>query len=206
MDGAYYLNAGVLFKVAVTAYERTAAVPSERSGDQNDALVAILFSAATLEAMAMELALLAERQTHLTPNSTLESLSAILKETEDARGSTRLKFLLAKAILTGATYVKGELPYQDFDTLLALRDSIVHLKPESMANPIRVLKGLRAKEICAEKVPNQLTSWLSDIGTRAVARWACNVVANMVDSLRIPALERSPLLGSYIGGRFSHVD
>ena len=60
MKGEYLLNAGVLFGVARSAYERTKCAPSETACGQNDALVAIVFSAATLEAFVMELALMAK--------------------------------------------------------------------------------------------------------------------------------------------------
>ena len=57
MNGAYFLNSGVLYDVAQQAYERTLSADTERAGNQRDALVAVIFSAATLEALVMDLTL-----------------------------------------------------------------------------------------------------------------------------------------------------
>jgi hypothetical protein len=208
MSGSFFLNAGVLFKTAVTAYERTKTAPSDTAGGQNDALVAILFSAATLEALIMEVALLAEISTGPPASDRIIALAGILDEAEKSRGSPKLKYLIAKAILSGKPYNKGEAPYQDFSTLFSLRDSIIHLKPEGIAKPPAVLEQLRSSGVCAPQKPNETESWLDQISTRAAARWACNVVASMVASLK-EALgadaEKMPVAGFFFGSRFERV-
>ena len=209
MDGGYFLNSGILFGVAVSAYERTKSVLSDNAGGQNDALVAILFSAATLEAFVMELALLADGDSKLFGRTDLQALADILDETESSRASIRLKFLLAKLILSGKPYEKGSLPYQDFETLFALRDAIVHLKPEKITgDPHKILQRLRAKDLCEPPEPHATGSWLGQVSTRSVARWACNVVVDMIQSLHgyLRGNETvAPTISSFVSSRFTRV-
>jgi hypothetical protein len=69
--------------------------------------------------------------------------------------------------------------------LFSIRDATIHLKPEKISpTPKEIIKMLKAKNICAEPEPKVITSWLSDISTRAVARWACNVVVDVVNAFR----------------------
>jgi hypothetical protein len=210
MNGGYFLNSGILFSVAVSAHDRLKSAPADKIGGQNDALVAILFSAATLEAFVMELALMAESDSALFGHKPLQSVAAVLDETENSRGSIRLKFLLAKVILGGETYDKGAQPYQDFDTLFAMRDAIIHMKPEKITGePHKILQRLRAKDLCEDAEPGVTASWLGQISTRAVARWACNVVVEMVESLKacLPAeSQKIPLLSLFLGRQFKRVE
>jgi hypothetical protein len=146
MNGGYFFNSGILFKIAVSAYERAKAALSDKTGGQSDALVAILFSAAALEAFIMDLVVLAAGDSQLFGRTDLQALADILDETESSRGSIRLKFLLAKSILSGKPYEQGSLPYQDFDTLFTRRDAIIHMKPEKITGePPKILQRLQAK-------------------------------------------------------------
>jgi hypothetical protein len=186
MAGAYFLNAGVLYNIAKGAYERTKSAETDTTRGQNDAAVALLFSAATLEAFIMELALHAESGADLCPQpSPLLFLSHVLKETEASRGSIRLKYLLAKSILSGQSYDQGSKPYQDFNLLFNIRDAIVHLKPEQIKpRTHKIVAALSSMKLCSHEDPNVQASWLHQITTRAVAQWACNVVRDMVNSIR----------------------
>lgn len=210
MKGGYYLNSGVLFSLAVSGYDRLKSAPADKTGGQNDALVAILFSAATLEAFVMELALMAESDAALFGHTRLQSLAVVLEETENSRGSIRLKFLVSKVVLGGDTYDKGAQPYQDFDTLFAMRDAIIHMKPEKITEePHKILQRLRAKDLCEDAKPGVTVSWLSQVSTRAVARWACNVVVEMAESLKacLPVESKTtPLFSSSLGRHFERVE
>jgi hypothetical protein len=182
----YFLNSGVLYLVAKQAYERTKSAPSDTAKNQTDALTAVLFAAATLEAFIMELALKAEAGTRLfrTP-SPVGCLAGVLNEIESSHGSVELKYLMAKAILSGQPYEKGRQPYQDFQLLFDIRNAIVHHKPEKITqNPHKIVAGLASRGLCEHETPQVKSSWLHQITTRAVARWACNVVRDMVASLR----------------------
>lgn len=185
MEGAYFLNSGVLYRMARNAYERTESAESNTTPTQDDALTAILFSAATLEAFIMELALHAEFGASLCPQpSPVPLLAGILEETEASHGSVRLKYLLGKAILSGQPYDKGRKPYCDFNLLFKIRDAIIHLKPEQIKQePSKIVAALSSMGLCERDDPNTQSSWLHQIMTRAVARWACNVVVDMVNSI-----------------------
>ena len=210
MKGGFFLNSGILFGVAVSAYEHLKAAPADKAGGQNDALVAILFSAATLEAFVTELALMAQSDAALFGHKPLQSVAAVLNEAEASRGSVRLKFLLAKVVLGGETYDKGSQPYQDFDTLLAIRDAIIHMKPEEITGePHKLLQRLRAKDLCEDGQPGVNASWLGQVSTRAVARWACNTVVAMVEPLKacLPAdSTKVPLAAFFLSGRYNRVE
>jgi hypothetical protein len=209
MNGGYFFNSGILFKIAVSAYERTKSALSDSTDGQNDALVAILFSAAALEASIMDLALIAAGDSQIFGRTDLQALADILDETESSRGSIRLKFLLAKSILSGKPYEKGSLPYQDFDTLFTLRDAIIHMKPEKITGePHKIIQRLQAKNLCEPQDPHLTGSWLGQVSTRAVARWACNVVVDMVQSLHGYLRGDgtvTPSISSFMSSRFTRV-
>ena len=185
-EGGYFLNSGVLYGIATCAYERTKTAPSDTTTNQDDALTAVLFAAATLEAFIMELTLSAEMGTKLSRVPSLVApFASVLDEAESSRGSVRLKYLLAKAVLSGQPYEKGLQPYQDFDLLFTIRDAIVHYKPQKITqDPHKIVAALAARGLCEPEEPHVKSSWLHQITTRAVARWACNVVRDMVASLR----------------------
>jgi hypothetical protein len=214
VEGLYFLNAGVLFRLAKAAYQNTKSASSDTLADQDDALVAIIFSAATLEAFIMELAHLAAID---AASSTRESparlLAAVLTEAEESCASVRLKYCVSKALLSRRTYDKGAKPYQDFHLLFRVRDSIVHLKPERIEEePHKIVKALSSMGLCEREDPHARSSWLAQISTRAVARWACNVVSDMVSSIRDCFPDdaesgRSPFrITELITGHFGNVD
>ncbi len=186
IEGGYFMNSGVLYRMAKRAYERTKTAPSDTARNEDDALTAVLFAAATLEAFITELAFSAEAGTELSGvSSPAASLASVLDEAESSHGSVRLKYLMAKAILSGRPYDKGHAPYQDFNLLFTIRDAILHHKPEKITqDPHRILAALVARGLCEREAPHVKSSWLHQITTQAVARWACNVVCDMVVSLR----------------------
>ena len=113
----------------------------------------------------MELALMAESDSALFGrHKPLQLLASILDETEASRGSIRLKFLLTKVVLGSETYDKGSQPYQDFDILFAVRDAIIHMKPEKITGePHKILQRLRANDLCEAVKPGVAASWLGQI-------------------------------------------
>ncbi len=181
----YALNANVFHGIAHAAYERLVETPpSDTKDGQWDALIAILFSAAALESLINEVALIAaSRPSAAKRVPFLRALGDVLVEAEKTRGSVRQKYLLTKHILPGKPYDRGSQPYQDFDLLFKIRDEVVHPKPEQYDNdPERITKPLETKKLI-EPVTNVQITWMTRISTRAVALWACNVVADMAASL-----------------------
>ena len=182
---AYYLNAGVLFSAAKKAYNRLGGAASDTEPGLSDAMVAILFSAMALEAFIAEFAINCRIAGKLSGKQWQTDLSAIIDEAESYRGSPKLKFLLAKAVMPGKSFDKGGQPYQDLHLLFSLRDSIVHAKPERISEePTVILKRLRDLGLASPAKADTITSVLSDVTTRAVAKWACNIAVRVVASFR----------------------
>ncbi len=183
MIGGYLLSSGVLFGIAEKAYQRLKDVPSDTLPDQRDALVSILFSAATLEAYINELTLHVNHAPSIS--GPFQPLAAALNNVEEGNGSVRLKFMLTKIILSGEPYDKGAPPYQDFDLLFVIRNAIVHLKPEHVTgDEHKILKRLRAKKLCASTPASTGGGWIHQIATRAVSKWSCLVVGEMIQSVQ----------------------
>ena len=206
---AYFGASGCLYLLATKAYERIPADAAETAPRQLDTLVSILFSAAALEAYVMELQRhAAGAAQHISQAEYLQGLADVLDEAERSRGSVQLKFMLAKRLLPGQPFDKGAQPYQDFDLLFQLRNAIVHLKPQdATTEPHRLVVQLAARKLCERSEPRVLQSWLDLIETRAVARWACNIVPAMVNALSeglAPNSLESCVLN--LNNRFRHFD
>lgn len=175
-------SSGVLFRIAIQAYER---VEANKNG-QSDAIISILMSAAALEAYINELgelALMISTAEELT-ESNIKQLANVLSELENTNESTRLKIQFAKYILTGQLYDKGKLPYQDLDLLFKLRNSILHLKPSNDLKKDNIIKSLESKKVLDIKNDGVIMSWLSKISTKAVARWSINAVINIAEDIK----------------------
>ena len=165
-----------LFGIAKTAYERAKENAEELTSGRADAIVAMLFSAATLEAFIGEFA----ERAHNTGSDTAKHIADVLGELEENRASLRVKFLVLSELLGKRAYTKGSQPYQDFDLLINIRNTIVHMKPESLKfEPDNIVKDFQSRGLCARPVKkptittDDLPHLIRDIATPAAARWAC---------------------------------
>ena len=194
MDIGTIYNTAILLGIAKTAYERINSGASDTEPHNNDAIVAVVFSAAALEAFINELADLAAQPPIGSSNpASVQMFASLVNEIEESRGTTRLKYMVARSVFTGEPYDKSAPPYQDFALLFRLRDALIHLKSENKfeydaegnivsSNYPKVVGGL-PRHILAKFDDKVTFSWLSWIGTKAVARWACNVACQMASSL-----------------------
>ena len=195
--GGIFINSVVLFGIAKAAIRRCVKPDQdERSTDSYAPLVAIVFAAAAAEAFINELGILAAQLVEPRPPAdpepeTIQTMASLLKEVESSRGSTELKFLVAKSSLSGQPYEKGCNPYQDFSCLMDLRNSLIHLKFDriEMNHPTSftlqkpsVVKRLRAKNILSipDNNSEMITSWIEDVSTLKTARWACRACSEIV--------------------------
>ncbi len=193
-ESGMFILAPHLFEIAKAAYERTKGSSPEREIQSQDPLVAIVFSAAALEAFINEAAILAE-QPLLTgvpeePDS-VGTFAELIGEME--RTPVELKFMVTRAVFAEQVYDKGAQPYQDFGLLIELRNALLHLRPRDIfefspvtgmsVQPPKIIHKLRSKNILAR--PEAVTGgpWIRWISTPAAARWACNVAAKMVHSV-----------------------
>jgi hypothetical protein len=98
------LNAGVLRRIARLAHDRIPQVVGDREAHSDmDAVVAVSFSAASIEAFINELSALAATTVPRDPPA-ITAFLRLVREVERARGTTRLKYLVASQAFTGAPY------------------------------------------------------------------------------------------------------
>lgn len=175
------------YEIAVENYER--AEKGFKIHRQNDAIVAIVFSALALEAFINEILYLVEDAQNDGQNEDFfQELIEAIKETGSQRKNTQEKFFLASKAL-GNPFNKGENPYQDFADLFRVRDCLVHLKPEDIMkiNGEGVDEYI-GRELCArlrnKNIFNNYTEIQSItllLSTAKAAKWACETTAKMVN-------------------------
>jgi hypothetical protein len=222
---------GNLFEVAVTGYHRTVKARDTRAasrdwpGARSDrapapgdgAIVALVFAAMSLEAFINESAHAALMTLDQTGqgDQAVERFGLVVSAVETAHGSVQAKYDWAHRALRGKPYNKGEPPYQDFETLAVLRNSLFHFKVHgyrASGNPNEVdahtffypeiLKRLEGKHVLMDprleadedelREPSEWTTpFWSAISTVAVARWACNTAAATVADL-VAAMPEGP--------------
>jgi hypothetical protein len=183
MKGTAVLNSGALFAIAKRASQRVKEEDGGIIGPVESALVALLFSAATLEGYISEVAFISRAVDKLAAHPPLASLLSLVDEVEDSRGSVRLKYLMARVALHGRPFDKGAKPHQDLDLLFRLRDAVVHLKPDNLTgSPQKLLEQLRSRGLV--DLPEEGAAvWMLTIATPEVARWACDTVGNTIRAL-----------------------
>jgi hypothetical protein len=211
--------AGMFHTLAVDAYNRITATAQPTDPRQNDALSAIILSVVSLEAALNELEALAR---NIAPNFPSDQRSAklvsVLERIKQAHrlpwlaqvlrivvrkfsgspsprlsGSVADKLEAAFTILTGTSYNKGAAPFQDFATLIKVRNALVHPNAFSftilssgavMTDPVEQLKQkVRSLGILANYPTDSPEPWADWVATKAAARWACNTAAAIVHSL-----------------------
>lgn len=123
-----FLNAATLFEVACAACKRLQTVgPSHY---KNDALVSIVFSAATIEAFLNELPGLLSIFPECLQDEPPQVPVFVKRANELITnwGSTKCKYLLAYSVLSGQRCDKGGPAYQNFSLLIEARNGLMHAK------------------------------------------------------------------------------
>jgi len=155
-----------------------------------DTIVAIVLAAAAAEAFVNEVPpLLQMNADTLKTNSQHRTLNDILSEIEDQRGSVLLKFLNIGYIL-GRPYDRGANPFQDFATLVSLRNEAMHAKQrdklvqsESGAYQVEWPKQIKALQQRGLTQDFPGMSGFDALQTPKMAAWACDVAAAMLMSV-----------------------
>ena len=175
-------NAPTLFSIAVNSARRITAI--RRAGGQPDALVSVVFAAASLEAFLNESAYLAEaslkRKTRELKRGhrvdmeppIVSAFAQVMKVAEESKVQIRSKFQLAHLALTGKPFEKGGAPYQNFSDLIEVRNLLMHGKSDetflnidgkpSVLNPV-INKKLASKKILHDLSPDQ-KGYLGQVG------------------------------------------
>lgn len=169
-------NAPALFSTSINSARRITA--ARRAGGQPDALVSVVFAAASLEAFLNESIYLAEislkrkaRELRLghpvdAEPQIVSAFPKVMREAEESKVPIQFKFQLAHFILTGEVYDKGRsAPYQNFTDLVATRNLLMHGKSDetfltidgkpSVLSPASIIKRLARKKILHELSPDQ---------------------------------------------------
>jgi hypothetical protein len=168
-------NAPALFSIAVDSAKRI--TTPLRVGGQRDALVSVVFAAASLEAFLNEAAYLADKSVsrkvretklgHLVEEEPpiVSAFAQVMDEAEESKVQVQSKFQLAHLILTNKIYDKASVPFQDFLTLIAVRNLLMHGKSKetfltvegkpSVLNPVSIIKKLASKNILHELLPGE---------------------------------------------------
>jgi hypothetical protein len=184
----WHPNAPILFSLAVNSAKRITAPP--RKGDQRDALVSIVFAAASLEAFLNESVYLAEvslqrkaRELKLGHHAdeeppTVSAFAQVVGEAEESRARTLSKFHLANLVLTGKAYDKGGDLFQNCSDLFEARNLLMHGKSEetfltiegepSVLNPVRIFKRLASKKVLADIPPEQKATHITVVGDTGI--------------------------------------
>ncbi|GAB4578012.1 MAG: hypothetical protein Fur0022_07440 [Anaerolineales bacterium] len=202
MSPGFFTNSARLFAIAKQAYERAKAeVSHELSHESNEPLIAIIFSAAAVEAFINEIGVLASHSTSEPASNQIQNIGSLLSEIEDARGTTNLKYMVGKFVLTGKAFDKGKNPYQNFALLIELRNSIMHSKFDR-------IKSVRVNDVQIDRPPiikklpkkilgnfggdrNPIANWLDLVSTPATAKWACNAASEIIKDM-VEAIEAIP--------------
>lgn len=121
---AYSLNSAALFGVARTTGDRARDNPT-------DSVVTIVFAGAAAESFVNEvLERLRFDVQRASPELERVRVIAEAGDLYEKSSSMALKVQLLSAVLTGAPMDRGAQPYQDFDLLVAVRNTLVHHRPE----------------------------------------------------------------------------
>ena len=159
----------------------------------SDSIVAVVLSAASAEAFINELAeSIAMTKVHRdeTLSPQLRAFADVIDEVEESRGSLLLKYLMAAQTLRGSPFDKGTNPFQDFATLVTLRNDIMHLKPrdktsvgrdgtETIVAP-KYIVALQQRGLARTPSPNVSMSWFNSLQTSNLAIWAVETAREIV--------------------------
>jgi hypothetical protein len=181
-------------------------MPDDRDNEP-EALSSILLAVISCEGFINELAALARHIIIVDKGPAwLKALGEMLDQAEDSRASTESKFQLVKFILTGEPFDKGAKPFQDFATLIEIRNALVHAKPSAAtlerdgkgnilwtrpkllqrlqsSNVIRVEEEFKALLEERSDIEILTTNTTAQLTSKTVAVWACRTVSATVNAI-----------------------
>ena len=184
----FAINSRALFHIAREACGHAPAAPAH-------SIVAIAFSVIALESFANEIVEslnFPSRPDNSVEVRTLRAMATACDLSSRA-ASLSTKIQVIHAALTGSALDRGRQPYQDFDLLVAVRNAIVHDRPERIESnddggraglPLSVVRRLAARGIV--DLPDESTivypAWNSLTDAR-VANWAYDTALIMARTL-----------------------
>ena len=164
-----------------------------------DALVSLVMAAVTTEAFINELGAYYElRKIAGTIDPVEAACGDALAEVERSRGSTELKYLVASLTLSGQMFNRSMQPFQDFSTLMTVRNTLVHPKPLDRSDdsgvmvPPAYVREFERRGMTYAREADLSVSWLNLLETEKVASWACQAAVDVILSLA----DMAPVVGA----------
>lgn len=181
-----HLTSGNFFLLARKAYERS-------KTDTSEAMTSILMSWIAFETFFNELVELAAASSSDEPEK-IRVFRSVLSDMEKQKTSLGTKIQMTYFIFKRRRLDTGSLPYQDFDLLIDIRNTLVHRKPERIDfpadgkpkeyEPHKYVRRLAERRVIPLPPKQQPTQLLSNIRKPEVARWAYNVTIQMIKLLK----------------------
>lgn len=186
-------NCGQLLGLAFEARDRALkAVQADPKAWPGDAVVTLVMASAAAEGFINEIAELVgvtttiRRQQGASVPPILVAFADAVAAVEKERGSTQEKYL-AGARALGKPFDKGLPLYQDFATLLAIRNDLMHLKPRDRlkegeerhagGSPVewpKYVVPLQRRGLARHpSSPGAAASWFELLKSEKLASWAC---------------------------------
>ena len=151
-----------------------------------DSIVAVVMAAASTEAFinkfAEHIAIFRENSIDVYSPSVL-ACSDVIDELEDSKAQVTAKYLIASLTLSGIAFARNKAPFQDFATLIRLRNAIRHAKPASSEDShpgTKITDGLAQRGIATPLEPGVSFAWFNRLEVPGVARWACESARLMI--------------------------
>jgi len=171
-----------LFQLTRKAYERSKDYPPE-------AIAAVVLSVISFEAFLNEMVeLVSGPQCAKNEPEEVKAFGAILEDLEQQKAQIDVKVQVAYYVFRRRRLDKGRPPYQDFDLLIKIRNALVHKKPEKWSlpaeeeafEPHKLVKRLADRKVIPLPPPDAPPELFIPICCPEVAKWAYNVVVEMV--------------------------
>jgi hypothetical protein len=196
-----YINANRIYLDAIHYAQQIPASASDIEPGQSAALVTIIFAALSVETFTNEMAFHAERECWRFPCAAVQTFANILKEMEEKHAPITSKLHMGSFLLAGKAFDKGNITFQDFNSLVKLRNEIVHQKPfegftvdqqdNQLVKKHDILKLFVGKNVLGKRIISgneTYMDWLDEVSTRAMAVWGCAAASAMVNAMLDAAL------------------
>ena len=176
-----------IWDIAADAAKRATDVKAANPGAcTSDSVSAILVAATATEAFINELSHMLStldalgKQAPPTTSVDWKAIGELLEQLENSHVQVTVKYLLASILLPKDALRKDDLPYQDFDMLIDIRNDFAH--PKAQVRPPKYFDTFvnRKWTYNAKTDEVQLAGWMFQLETPEVARWACRAAHNII--------------------------
>jgi hypothetical protein len=196
-----YINANRIYLDGIRYAQQIPAGTGDTEPGQSATLVSIIFAALSVETFTNEIAFHAERECWRNPHTAVQTFANILKDMENNHAPITSKLHMGSFLLAGKAFDKGSTTFQNFASLIKLRNEVVHQKPfedfsvDDKDNQIitkhDILKLFAGKNVLGKRIINGQEchmDWLDEVSTRAMAIWGCAAASGIVNAMLDAAL------------------